>query len=178
MSEPIRWGIIGTGLIAHTFARDLELIDDGVVAAVGSRSASSADAFGDEFGVPRRYDSYESLVDDDAIDAVYVATPHPMHFANASLALEHGKPVLVEKAFTMNAHEARGLVELARSKGLFLMEAMWTRFLPHVVPRREIGARGGLGELVSFEADHGKWFSPDPAFRLFAPELGGGAVLD
>jgi predicted dehydrogenase len=178
MTEPIRWGIIGTGLIAHTFASDLAFTDDGVVAAVGSRSASSAEAFGDEFEVPRRYDSYEALVQDDGIDAVYVATPHPMHFANASLALEHDKPVLVEKAFTMNGQEARDLVALARSKNLFLMEAMWTRFLPHVVALREIVARGDLGELVNFEADHGKWFALDPGFRLFAPELGGGAVLD
>jgi predicted dehydrogenase len=178
MSEPIRWGIIGTGRIARTFASDLAFTDDGVVAAVGSRSASSADAFGDEFDVPNRYDTYEELVDDDSIDAVYVATPHPMHFSNASLALEHGKPVLVEKAFTMNGREARDLVALARSKNLFLMEAMWTRFLPHVVALRELVARGDLGELVNFEADHGKWFELDPAFRLFAPELGGGAILD
>jgi predicted dehydrogenase len=179
MTEPIRWGIIGTGLIAHTFAKDLAVIgDDGVVAAVGSRSASSANSFGDEFGVPRRYDTYEALVEDDGIDAVYVATPHPMHFANASLALEAGKPVLVEKAFTMNGQEARDLVALARAKKLFMMEAMWTRFLPHVVALREIVARGDLGELVNVEADHGKWFAPDPNFRLFAPELGGGAVLD
>jgi predicted dehydrogenase len=178
MTEPIRWGVIGTGLIARTFAKDLAFIDDGVVAAVGSRSASSGEAFGDEFDVPRRYDSYEALVADDGIDAVYVATPHPMHFANASQALEHGKPVLVEKAFTMNGREARDLVALARSKSLFLMEAMWTRFLPHVVAIREIVARGDLGELVTFEADHGKWFELDPRFRLFAPELGGGAVLD
>jgi predicted dehydrogenase len=178
MTEPIRWGIIGTGLIAHTFASDLAFTDDGVLGAVGSRSASSAEAFGNEFDVPRRYDSYEALVDDDGIDAVYVATPHPMHFANASLALERGKPVLVEKAFTMNGQEARDLVALARSKNLFLMEAMWTRFLPHVVALREIVARGDLGELMNFEADHGKWFALDPGFRLFAPELGGGAMLD
>jgi predicted dehydrogenase len=178
MTEPIRWGIIGTGLIAHTFAKDLTLTDDGVVTAVGSRSSASAEAFGDEFDVPRRYDSYESLVADEGLDAVYVATPHPMHFANASLALKHGKPVLVEKAFTMNGREARDLVALARSKRLFLMEAMWTRFLPHVVALRGIVARGDLGELVSFEADHGQWFELDPGFRLFDPALGGGAVLD
>jgi predicted dehydrogenase len=178
MTEPIRWGIIGTGLIAHRFASDLEFTEDGVAAGVGSRSMSSAEAFGDEFAIPRRYGSYEALVEDDSIDAIYVATPHPMHFANASLALDHGKPVLVEKAFTMNAQEARDLVALARSKRLFLMEAMWTRFLPHVAALRELIARGEVGELVSFEADHGQWFAPDPDFRLFAPELGGGAVLD
>lgn len=178
ISDPVRWGVLGTGGIAGTFAGDLAYIDDGVVAAVGSRSQSSADAFGERFDVPRRYDSYEALVHDDQIDAVYVATPHPMHFENASLALNAGKPVLVEKAFTMTGQEARDLVALARNQGLFMMEAMWTRFLPHVVALRELIAAGRLGEIVTFEADHGKWFTLDPTFRLFAPELGGGALLD
>ncbi len=178
MSDPIRWGILGTGGIAHTFAGDLVYTDDGVAAAVGSRSRASADSFGDRFDVPRRYDSYEELVRDDQIDAVYVATPHPMHFENASLALTAGKPVLVEKAFTMTGQEARDLVALARGKGQFLMEAMWTRFLPHVIALRELIGAGRLGEIVSFEADHGQWFTLDPNFRLFAPELGGGALLD
>jgi predicted dehydrogenase len=178
VSEPLRWGILSTGDIAHTFARDLQFIDDGVVVAVGSRSQSSADRFGDEFDVPRRYGSYQALVEDDGVDAVYVGTPHPMHFADASLALEHGKPVLVEKAFTMNGQEARELVALARSKDLFVMEAMWTRFLPHIIALRQLINDGVLGEIVTVEADHGKWFPQDPNFRLFAPELGGGAVLD
>ena len=94
------------------------------------------------------------------------------------LALEHGKHVLVEKAFTVTAAEAREVVDVARRKGLFAMEAMWTRFLPSVVAIRELIARGELGEIVSVEADHGQWFDPDPSFRLFAPELGGGALLD
>ena len=178
MTRPLRWGIIGTGKIAATFAGDLQLIDEGEVVAVGSRRQESADAFGNTFDVARRYDSYEALVGDPEVDAVYVGTPHPMHFDNASLALEHGKPVLVEKAFTMNAAEARDLVALARSKNLFMMEAMWTRFLPHVVALRDLVSRGVLGELVMVEADHGKWFDPDPNFRLFAPELGGSAMLD
>lgn len=178
MDAPLRWGIIGTGRIAHTFADDLRLTDEGVVSAVGSRSASSAAAFGDEFNVERRYGSYEELVDDSTIDAVYVATPHPMHYENAMLALEHDKPVLVEKAFTMNAEQARELVTMARTKGLFMMEAMWTRFLPHVVAVRELLDQGVLGEIVQLNADHGKWFAKDPEFRLFAPELGGGAMLD
>jgi predicted dehydrogenase len=176
--EALRWGIIGTGRIAQTFASDLTLIDDGVVAAVGSRSRASAEAFGDAFGVARRYDSYEALVNDPQIDAVYVATPHPMHHANAVLALDAGKAVLVEKAFTMTVDEALDLVQRARSRGLFLMEAMWTRFLPHVVALREVIAAGELGELVAFVADHGKWFEKDPSSRLFAPELGGSAMLD
>jgi len=178
MVRPVRWGIIGTGKIARTFATDLRLIAEGDVVAVGSRQQASADAFGDAFDVPRRYDSYEALVADPDVDAVYVSTPHPMHLANASLALLHDKAVLVEKAFTMNAGEARELVALARSRGLFMMEAMWTRFLPHVVALRDVIARGALGELIVVEADHGKWFAPDPTSRLFAPELGGSAMLD
>jgi predicted dehydrogenase len=178
MMTPLRWGIIGTGKIAQTFVRDLEMIEEADVVAVGSRQLASAEAFGDEFDVPRRYGSYEALVEDPDVDVVYVATPHPMHFENASLALEHGKPVLVEKAFTMNGAQARELVALARARNLFMMEAMWTRFLPHVAALRDLIARGVLGELVMVEADHGKWFEPDPNFRLFAPELGGSAMLD
>jgi predicted dehydrogenase len=170
----IRWGIIGTGGIAHSFAADLANTDSGVVAAVGSRSLESAQAF----GAGRAHGSYEALVSDPEVDAVYVATPHPFHHANARLALEAGKPVLVEKAFTMNAAEARDLVALAREKRLFLMEAMWTRFLPHVAEIRRLLQAGELGEVVTVLADHGQWFALDPAFRLFAAELGGGALLD
>jgi len=178
MAAPLRWGIIGTGGIAHRFASDLRLVEDGVVAAVGSRTLEGADAFGDEFEVARRHGSYEELVADPDVDAVYVATPHPFHHANARLALENDKPVLVEKAFTMTGDEARDLVEFARSRRLFLMEAMWTRFLPHVIAVREIVASGELGELVLVSADHGQWFERDAASRVFAPELGGGALLD
>ncbi|HUV57387.1 MAG TPA: Gfo/Idh/MocA family oxidoreductase [Acidimicrobiales bacterium] len=178
MATPIRWGIIGTGRIAHTFASDMHFTTEGVVVAVGSRSSESADRFADEYGIVRRHDSYEGLVTDPEVEAVYVATPHPMHHANALLALEHGKPVLVEKAFTMNSSEARELVAAARANGLFLMEAMWTRFLPHVVAIRGLIAQGTLGDIVAVEADHGKWFEQDPGSRLFAPELGGSALLD
>lgn len=178
MTTPLRWGILSTGGIAQRFTQDLQFIDDGVAVAVGSRSRATADHFGDEFQIPNRHDSYESLVDDPDVDVIYVATPHPMHFENARLALEHDKPVLVEKAFTMTGDEARALVALARERGLFIMEAMWTRFLPHVKAIRDLVASGHLGRIVSVEADHGQWFSEDPHFRLFAPELGGGALLD
>jgi len=176
--RPLRWGIISTGTIASTFAHDLAFIDEGVVQAVGSRSMASANTFADTYGVPNRHDSYEALVNDPEVDVVYVATPHTMHLANATLALEAGKPVLVEKAFTMNAADSRQLVALAREKNLFAMEAMWTRFLPHVVKIRELIAEGVLGEIVLVEADHGKYFAPNPEHRLFAPELGGSAMLD
>ncbi|MGO9582846.1 MAG: Gfo/Idh/MocA family protein [Acidimicrobiales bacterium] len=177
-AEPLRWGLIGSGLIAAAFAKDLAVTDSGRVVAIGSRSQESADRFADKFHISNRHASYEALVADPAVDVVYVATPHPMHHANALLALDAGKPVLVEKAFTMNAPEARELVDSARSKGLFLMEAMWTRFLPHIVEVRHLLASGALGDVVAVMADHGQWFAKDPAFRLFAPELGGGALLD
>lgn len=174
--KPLRWGIMGTGGIAGAFAQDLKLTESGVVAAVGSRSAGSAERFGDAHGVPARHGSYEALAQDPDVDVVYVATPHPMHHGNARLALEAGKPVLVEKPFTMDGAEARDLVDLARTRNLFLMEAMWTRFLPHIRHVREL--LPSLGDVVTVAADHGQWFAEDPAFRLFAPELGGGALLD
>jgi predicted dehydrogenase len=177
-AAPTRWGLIGTGLIADWFAKDLTVTDAGRAVAVGSRSQQAADRFADKFGIPNRHASYEALVSDPDVDVVYVATPHPMHHANTLLALDAGKPVLVEKAFTMTAAEARELVASARSKGLFLMEAMWTRFLPHIAEVNRLVAEGALGEIVTVTADHGQWFVKDPAFRLFAPELGGGAVLD
>jgi predicted dehydrogenase len=176
--SPLRWGILGTGGIAMAFVSDLQLTGSSVVGAVGSRSQGSADRFADEFGIERRHSSYESLVADPAVDVVYVATPHPMHRDNAILALNAGKPVLVEKPFAMNATEATEIVTVARQRGLFAMEAMWTRFLPHVAVIRDWLEQGALGEVVTVTADHGQWFAEDPDFRLFAPQLGGGALLD
>ena len=176
--SPVRWGILGTGGIASTFVTDLRLADSGVAVAVGSRSQGSADRFADKFAIANRHASYESLVADPDVDVIYVATPHPMHHDNAILALQAGKHVLVEKPFTMNAAEAREIVRVARERGLFAMEAMWTRFLPHVAIIRDWLARGVLGDVVTVTADHGQWFAEDAGFRLFAPELGGGALLD
>jgi predicted dehydrogenase len=177
-TEPLRWGLIGSGLIASGFAEDLAVTNSGRAVAIGSRTQASADRFADRFDIPNRHASYEALVSDPEVDVVYVATPHPMHLSNALLALEAGKPVLVEKAFTMNAEEARELVASARSKDLFLMEAMWTRCLPHIAEIRRLLDAGALGDIVTVTADHGQWFPKDPAFRLFARELGGGVLLD
>jgi len=176
--QPIRWGIIGTGGIASAFTGDLALLPDALAVAVGSRSQASADAFGDRFGIERRYATYEQLVSDPDVDAVYVATPHPGHRDAAMLAINAGKAVLVEKPFTINAGETRDLIAAAQARGTFLMEAMWTRFLPHVVAIRDIIATGRLGEIRSLVADHGQWFPKDPDHRIFAPILGGGALLD
>jgi predicted dehydrogenase len=172
--RPIRWGVIGTGGIASTFAGDLPLLEDAEIVAVGSRSQSGAD----RFGIANRHASYEALVADPEVDVVYVSTPHPFHHANALLAIRAGKHVLVEKPMTLNAAEARELVAAARSADVFLMEAMWTRFLPHIVEIRTLLLSGTLGDIRTVTADHGQWFAPDPAHRIFAPELGGGALLD
>jgi predicted dehydrogenase len=174
----VRWGIIGTGGIASTFARELVQLPGAELVAVGSRRSDTAEEFGQRFDVPRRHGSYESLVADYDVDAVYVSTPHPGHYAASRLALEAGCAVLCEKPFTMNADEAAALVGLARERNLFLMEAMWTRFLPTMVKIRELLGVGAIGEVVTVLADHAQWFEQDAEHRLFAPSLGGGALLD
>lgn len=176
--RPIRWGIIGAGGIATSFCDDLQLLDDHEVVAVGARSAGTSDAFASRFGISRTHSSYADLAADPLVDVVYVATPHPMHHDAAMLAIEAGKAVLVEKPFTMDAAQARSLVDAARARGTFLMEAMWTRFLPHIAAVRDVLASGRLGDIVLVTAEHGQWFAEDPEFRLFAPGLGGGALLD
>lgn len=173
----LRWGILATGGIAAAFASDLRTAGLDLV-AVGSRTQEAADAFAARFDIPRAYGSYEDLVADPEVDIIYVSTPHPMHHDNARLALEHGKHALVEKAFTLNRAEAEDLRDLAREKGLLVMEAMWTRYLPHMVRLREIIAEGTLGEVRAVTADHTQLLPDDPSHRLNALELGGGALLD
>ncbi|WP_448003720.1 Gfo/Idh/MocA family protein [Agromyces bauzanensis] len=177
MTDPLRWGILATGGIARLFTNDLKL-NGFTVQAVGSRSKDAADAFAAEFDIPTAHDSYDSLVADPDVDVVYVSTPHPMHAASARLALEAGKHVLVEKPFTVNAREAQELADLAAERGLLILEAMWTRYLPHMVRIREIIADGTLGELRSLIADHTQRLPEDPEHRINALELGGGALLD
>lgn len=172
-----RWGIIGTGGIARSFAEDLKRLDGHIVAAVGSRSLSSAEKFATQFPEATPIGSYEELVTAD-VDAVYVATPHPMHYENALLAMRAGKPVLCEKAFTVNAKEARALVAYSQEHGIPLMEAMWSRFLPHLQQVKEIISDGALGEITNIVADHGQFIPYERAPRLWEPELGGGALLD
>ncbi|WP_288785633.1 Gfo/Idh/MocA family protein [uncultured Microbacterium sp.] len=173
----IRWGILATGGIAHAFTADLRTAGLDVV-AVGSRSAGSARAFAEQYGIAHAHGSYEALVADPEVDIVYVASPHSHHLAHATLALEAGKHVLIEKAVTLDADEAIALRDLAAARGLLVMEAMWTRYLPHMVRIREIVAAGTLGEVRTVIADHTQRISDDPAHRLNALELGGGALLD
>ena len=173
----LRWGIISTGGIARQFTADL-LLNGHTVTAVGSRTQESADRFAAHFGLPAAHASYEALVADPAVDIVYVATPHPWHYPDTALALNAGKHVLVEKPFTLNAAQAQQLVTLAEERGLLVLEAMWTRWLPHMVRLREIVAAGTIGDIRSMTADHTQLLPSDPGHRINALELGGGALLD
>ncbi|MGO2520095.1 MAG: Gfo/Idh/MocA family protein [Microbacterium sp.] len=173
----LRWGILATGGIAHAFASDLRTAGLDLV-AVGSRSQAAADRFAAEFNIPRAHASYEALVADPEVDIIYVSTPHPMHHAGAKLALENGKHVLVEKAFTVNRAEAEDLQRIAAERGLLVMEAMWTRYLPHMVRIRELIDSGSLGEIRAITADHTQLLPSDAAHRLNNLALGGGALLD
>ena len=178
MADLVRWGILGTGKIARAFAEALKDVPDAVLAGVASRSRAKADAFAGEFGGAAAYGSYEELVAAPEIDLVYVATPHPQHAANALLALGAGKGALVEKAFTVNRREAEEVVALARSKRLFLMEAMWTRFMPALREVKRIIASGEIGAVSQVVADFGFTANFGPEHRVFNPKLGGGALLD
>jgi len=177
MTDRLRWGILGTGGIAASMTSDL-LLTGHTVTAVGSRTQAGADAFAATHGIAKAHPSYEALAADPDVDAIYIGTPHPYHAANATLALEAGKHVLLEKPFTINAAEAHAVVDLAASKKLVVLEAMWTRWMPHMVRIRELLAAGALGELRSLIVDHDQKISTDPQHRLQNPDLGGGALLD
>jgi predicted dehydrogenase len=173
----IRWGILGTGAIARLFARDLARLPDARLVAIGSRSVERAEAFGKELGVPHRYGRYADLVEAPDVDVVYVATPASAHRDNMLLCLEAGKALLCEKPFTVDAREAREVVTAARRSGVFVMEAMWTRFLPAMVRLRELLAADIVGDLHYLVADLGAPPDPEPEPRLVRRELGGGALL-
>ncbi|MNO37108.1 1,5-anhydro-D-fructose reductase [compost metagenome] len=174
----IKWGIVGTGTIAEKFARDLRYVSNGEGVAVGSRNYESAAQFADRLGLPRAYGSYDKLFADPDVEAVYIATPHPYHKENVAAALQAGKAVLCEKPFTVNSAELEGLIALAKEKNTFLMEAMWTRFLPPITKVREWLEAGRIGEVQLVKAEFGFRSDWNPQGRLLNPELGGGALLD
>lgn len=171
------WGILGPGGIARAFAKDLTLLEGHTVGAVGSRSLSNAQSFADVFG-GTAYGSYEELINDSTIDAIYVATPHPAHHDNVISALDAGKAVLCEKPFAVNAKQAQAMVDAASRNKVALMEAMWARFLPHYAQVREIIASDVLGPIISIHADHGQRLADQNISRLIEPQLAGGALLD
>jgi len=177
-NRPFRWGILGTGTIAGKFAEGLRAVPDAALVAVGSRRLETAQAFAARHGASRCHGSYEALARDPDLDAVYVSSPHTGHREHAMLCLEHGRAVLCEKPFAMHRREAEAMVALARTRGVFLMEGMWTHFHPVMVKLRELLAAGALGEVRYLQADFGFRAPFDPAARLFDPALGGGALLD
>jgi predicted dehydrogenase len=178
MSEPIRWGILATGAIAHAFVSDLSLMPDAEVTAVGSRSQEAADRFAAAHDIPRAYGSWEALTRDAGVDVIYVATPHSAHHAASLACLRAGKAVLCEKPFTLNLAQAEELVETARSNEVFLMEAMWMRCFPAIHTICGLVADGEIGDVTAVQADFGVSGTFDVTHRMRAPELGGGALLD
>ena len=178
----IRWGIIGPGRIAQRFAHEIPLYTRSRIVAVGSRDLLRADRFVREClasprGV-RAYGSYEELAADEWVDAIYISSPHSEHHAHALLGLRANKPILVEKAFTLNAAQAQEVFATAGQRHVFAMEAMWSRFLPHYSVMREILEGSQIGEIRSIVGVHAQSLNMDPAWRLMNPALGGGALLD
>ncbi len=174
----IRWGVIGPGGIAARFAEAMTMVGDGRIVAVSSRRLDRAEAFASQYGVDRSYEGLDDFLADDAIDAVYVATPHSRHEADTLAAVAAGKHVLVEKAFALDAAQAQRMVDAARVAGVFLMEALWSRFLPSYVRLRELLDARVIGDPLLVEGDFGFRVPVDPASRLFDLAQGGGALLD
>ncbi|WP_309119473.1 Gfo/Idh/MocA family oxidoreductase [Paenibacillus sp.] len=178
MNATVKWGIMGPGGIARAFAADLKTVPGAELVAVASKSRQRADAFAGEFGIPRAYDDYEAFVRDEEVEIVYIGTLHPAHKELMLLCLRHGKAVVCEKPFTMNASEAEEVANAARANGTFAMEAMWTRFLPPIVQARAWIAEGRIGEVKAVTANFGFDVGWRPESRLLNKELGGGALLD
>lgn len=174
----LNWAMVGTGLMAELILNDFALADGTNLYALVSRDPAKAEARLKEFNIEAKALTFDEALADEAIDVIYVATPHSEHFAQATAALEAGKHVLVEKAFTMNADEAAKLDALAKAKNLFLMEAMWTKFMPLHNALKAMIENGELGELISIEANFGMNVPFDNSHRLFNHELGGGTTLD
>src|SRR5665811_1214024 len=173
----IRWGILATGKIAATFARDLRLVEDCTLAAVGSRSLEAAQAFATEHGAERAYGSYDDLVADPNIDIIYVATPHGRHLEDVIRCFDADKAVLCEKALTLNASQTRTLIDEARARGLFFAEAMWMRCNPNIRRIQEMVRAGACGTVGQLRAELGFVAAPNSA-RLWDPALGASALLD
>jgi predicted dehydrogenase len=179
MEKTIRWGILGLGKIAHSFTKDLLLVEGAKLAAVASRSADKAATFAKEYNVPLALGSYEALFESDAVDVIYIATPHTSHAEWSIKAMEHGKHVLCEKPLGVNAAEVRQMVECANKNGVFLMEALWSRFNPSIKAVKKLVDSGQIGELRYLHATFGFYaLDKDPAGRLLNPDLAGGSILD
>ena len=176
--KKFKWGVLGTGGIAAAFVKDLLHAQGHEVVAVGSRTLAKAQEFAKNIPTATAYGSYKDLVNDPNVDAIYVATPHPSHEENTLLALTAGKPVLCEKPFAISAKQAQSMMNCAKENNVALLEAMWTRYLPHIAVVREILASGVLGKIETVEADHGQRLADQNIARIVDPQLAGGALLD
>ena len=177
-AENFRWGILGPGRIAYNFADAIGVIPGAQVYAVGSRSLERAKSFAQKYGAPKAYNLYEALVNDPDVDAVYIATPHRFHFENAMLCLNAGKPVLCEKPLTVNAAQARTLIETARVRNLFLMEGLWSRYFPLYQQVRQWVEAGEIGTIKLVTSTFGSNVPRILEDRMLNHELAGGALLD
>lgn len=176
--KKIRWGILGCGKIARKFASDLKLLTDTELTAVASRDGTNAESFGKEYGATFIHDEYEALADNKNVDVIYIATPHGLHYEHVMLCLAHGKPVLCEKAFALNLQQASAMIDLARKKNIFLMEALWSKFIPSFSKMKELINEGQLGDLQNVLINFGFIPQQPVAQRIFDPALGGGTLLD
>ena len=176
--KKIQWGILGAGKIASKFAADLAWVTNAELAAIGARSKSDSEAFATEFNIPIAHGSYEELVKDPRVDVIYVATPHGFHFEQVLLCLGHKKAVLCEKAFAINSKQASEMIAFASLQNTFLMEAFWTKFLPHYKQVKKMIADGKVGAIQSIIAEFGFKPTPPIAQRIHDPLLGGGSLLD
>lgn len=178
MNKKIRWAVLGCGNIARKFISDMPFVKDGVVVAVASRNIEKAKSFADEYSISKHYGSYADVATDPDIDAVYIATPHPMHLDYALMCIDAGKAVLCEKPLTINVKEAQIMTAEAKKKGVFLMEAMWTRFIPSTAKFIELIKQDAVGEIRSANIDFGFYIDAPNEHRIFNLDLGGGALLD
>ena len=176
--KTVRWGIVGPGKIANKFAVAIKNVPGAELVAVASRDGKKGEAFAQKHGIAQVFTGYETMASSDAVDAVYVATPHPFHKPCAELFLNAGKHVLCENPVCVNAYQARELKACAEKNGVFLMEAMWTRFLPAILEAQEIVKRGEIGEILGVEADFCYNLPYEEDRRIYDNKLAGGALLD
>ena len=174
----IRWGILGCGRIARKFAADLRLVDDAELTAIASRNKETLELFAKDFPCKHHHNSYEALVANNQVDVIYVATPHSHHYEHTMLCLNHDKAVLCEKAFAINSRQAKEMIKTAKERKVFLMEALWTKFLPHYKKLQELLQQKTLGDIKSVLVNFGFKTSDKSPQRLFDPLLGGGSLLD
>jgi predicted dehydrogenase len=174
----IRWGILGCGRIARKFVADLRLVDDAEVTAIASRNKETLELFAKDFPCKHLHNSYEALAANDEVDVIYIATPHSHHYEHTILCLNHNKAVLCEKAFSINSRQAQEMIKTAKERKVFLMEALWTKFLPHYKKLQDLLQQKILGDIKSVLVNFGFKTTPSHPQRLFDPLLGGGSLLD